>query len=212
VHADRIEHRCPSQSIATTADCRRWHESERGWVQLPDSGARGNNPSITAIILWARVMASAIAQFNAGEGLALSCCASLRAARIAAMTPSTRLRPSSTPKILSYSLFIRPAWPSATFSDAPLLEQGETTGASAVAVNCAWGGNVAVRSGVISPDSDLGRRLFQNASRIPICAAKGMPIVVPGPKKSPKAPAGNSSCFRLVTGTSWLQVGKSVQR
>jgi hypothetical protein len=58
----------------------------------------------------------------------------------------------------------------------------------------------------------FGRRLFQNASRIPICAAKGMPTVVPGPKKSPKAPAGNSSCFRLVTGTSWLQVGKSVQR
>src|SRR5262249_21995359 len=44
---------------------------------------------------------------NAGEGLALSCGASLRAARIAAIIPSTRLRPSSTTKILSDSPFIR---------------------------------------------------------------------------------------------------------
>src|SRR5712691_9546367 len=30
----------------------------------------------------------------------------------------------------------------------------------------------------------------QKLSRIPSCAANGMPRVVPGPKKSPKAPAG----------------------
>lgn len=38
----------------------------------------------------------------------------------------------------------------------------------------------------------------QKVSRAPICAAKGMPMVVPGPKKSPRPPAGMPSCLRLV--------------
>src|SRR5271157_1042957 len=53
----------------------------------------------------------------------------------------------------------------------------------------------------------------QNVTRTPTCAANGIPTVVPGPKKSPKPPAGISSCFRLVTGIYRLgsQVGKSPQ-
>ncbi len=36
----------------------------------------------------------------------------------------------------------------------------------------------------------LRQSRIQNVSRTPTCAAKGMPTVVPGPKKSPSAPAG----------------------
>src|SRR5271169_4493854 len=36
---------------------------------------------------------------------------------------------------------------------------------------------------------------LQNVTRTPNCAANGMPTVVPGPKKSPSPPAGNSNCF-----------------
>src|SRR5580658_5616376 len=46
---------------------------------------------------------------------------------------------------------------------------------------------------------------FQNVTLTPICAANGMPTVVPGPKKSPNPPSGISSCFRLVTGAVWEQ-------
>jgi len=35
----------------------------------------------------------------------------------------------------------------------------------------------------------------QKISLIPNCAANGMPTVVPGPKKSPKAPAGTRNCL-----------------
>src|SRR5208282_1541642 len=41
--------------------------------------------------------------------------------------------------------------------------------------------------------------------RTPSWAANGIPTVVPGPKKSPKAPSGISSCFKLVIGTVWEQ-------
>src|SRR5271157_3001281 len=46
----------------------------------------------------------------------------------------------------------------------------------------------------------------QNVTRTPSCAANGIPTVVPGPKKSPKAPSGISSCFRLVRGTAVASV------
>ncbi len=45
----------------------------------------------------------------------------------------------------------------------------------------------------------------QNVSRTPICAANGMPTVVPGPKKSPSAPAGTRNWFRLVIGCVCVQ-------
>src|ERR1700693_5129535 len=48
---------------------------------------------------------------------------------------------------------------------------------------------------------------LQNVSRTPTCAAKGMPTVVPGPKKSPRAPDGTRSCFPLVTGRVCVQAG-----
>ena len=40
----------------------------------------------------------------------------------------------------------------------------------------------------------------QKLNRTPICAANGIPTVVPGPKKSPSAPAGTRNWFRLVIG------------
>ena len=43
---------------------------------------------------------------------------------------------------------------------------------------------------------------IQNVARTPNCVAKGIPTVVPGPKKSPRAPAGLRSCLRLVIGIS----------
>ena len=46
--------------------------------------------------------------------------------------------------------------------------------------------------------------------RTPSWAAKGIPTVVPGPKKSPQPPDGISSCGRLVRGVGFAQVG-SVQ-
>src|ERR1700719_147495 len=49
----------------------------------------------------------------------------------------------------------------------------------------------------------------QNVSLTPSWAAKGMPTVVPGPKKSPRAPAGTSNCFPLVTGTEHVGSGQS---
>src|SRR5258708_2178389 len=45
-----------------------------------------------------------------------------------------------------------------------------------------------------------GTVMVQKASLMPNCAAKGMPTVVPGPKKSPNAPAGARSWLRLVIG------------
>src|SRR5437764_14772875 len=51
--------------------------------------------------------------------------------------------------------------------------------------------------------------LGQNVSLTPSWAAKGMPTVVPGPKKSPRAPAGTSSCLPLVTGTEHIGSGQS---
>src|SRR5439155_19069415 len=47
----------------------------------------------------------------------------------------------------------------------------------------------------------------QNVSLTPNCAAKGMPTVVPGPKKSPRAPPGTRSWFRLVMGFVCVQAG-----
>jgi len=41
---------------------------------------------------------------------------------------------------------------------------------------------------------------IQKLNRIPNCAANGMPTVVPGPKKSPNAPAGTRNWFKLVIG------------
>ena len=55
----------------------------------------------------AKVMASWIAETDAGEGRVVSCCASLRAARILAAINSTRLRPSSTMGSVAYSPFVR---------------------------------------------------------------------------------------------------------
>src|SRR5467141_3767877 len=49
----------------------------------------------------------------------------------------------------------------------------------------------------------------QNVSFTPSWAAKGIPTVVPGPKKSPRAPAGTSNCLPLVTGTEQAGVGQS---
>src|SRR5260370_34960418 len=49
----------------------------------------------------------------------------------------------------------------------------------------------------------------QNVSFTPTWAAKGMPTVVPGPKKSPRAPAGTSNYLPLVTGTEHAGVGQS---
>src|SRR5206468_6546151 len=49
----------------------------------------------------------------------------------------------------------------------------------------------------------------QNVSFAPTSAANGMPTVVPGPKKSPRAPAGTSNCLPLVTGTKQAGVGQS---
>src|SRR5579864_6576578 len=46
----------------------------------------------------------------------------------------------------------------------------------------------------------------QNVARTPICAANGSPTVVPGPKKSPNAPAGLRSWFRLVIGINFCGV------
>src|SRR3974377_810348 len=43
---------------------------------------------------------------------------------------------------------------------------------------------------------------------MPSCAAKGMPTVVPGPKKSPSAPAGTANWLRLVIGTLHAGVGQ----
>src|SRR5260370_12159051 len=48
----------------------------------------------------------------------------------------------------------------------------------------------------------------QNVSFAPTWAAKGMPTVVPGPKKSPRAPAGTSNCLPLVTGTEHAGVAQ----
>jgi hypothetical protein len=51
--------------------------------------------SILCMILSAKITASAMIELRAGDGLVLSNRQSSRAARIAAMTPMTRLRPSS---------------------------------------------------------------------------------------------------------------------
>src|ERR1700686_2365564 len=60
--------------------------------------------------------------------------------------------------------------------------------------------------------SNEGRRrekAGQNVSLRPSWAAKGTPTVVPGPKKSPRAPAGTSNCLPLVTGTEHVGSGQS---
>src|ERR1700739_985798 len=44
------------------------------------------------------------------------------------------------------------------------------------------------------------RARYQKLTRTPSCAAKGMPTVVPGPKKSPRPPAGIANCCRRVIG------------
>src|ERR1700675_2261535 len=49
----------------------------------------------------------------------------------------------------------------------------------------------------------------QKVSLTPSWAAKGMPTVVPGPKKSPRAPAGTSNCLPPVTGTEHVGSGQS---
>jgi transposase len=51
-------------------------------------------------------------------------------------------------------------------------------------------GKFLLRSGWQRPEY-----LNQNVSLTPSCAAKGMPTVVPGPKKSPRAPPGTRSCL-----------------
>jgi hypothetical protein len=51
------------------------------------------------------------------------------------------------------------------------------------------------------------KQACQKLRRAPICAAKGMPTVVPGPKKSPNAPAGKVNCCRLVTGFVVVHAG-----
>src|SRR6266849_2880705 len=50
-------------------------------------------------------------------------------------------------------------------------------------------------------------KAVQNVSLTPSWAAKGMPTVVPGPKKSPRAPAGTRSWLALMTGVVWVQAG-----
>src|SRR5882672_2608976 len=52
-------------------------------------------------------------------------------------------------------------------------------------------------------------KVGQNVSLTPSWAANGMPTMVPGPKKSPRAPAGTSNCLPLVTGTEQLASGQS---
>jgi hypothetical protein len=41
----------------------------------------------------------------------------------------------------------------------------------------------------------------QNVTRAPICAANGIPTVVPGPKKSPSAPPATRNWFGLLIGS-----------
>ena len=48
----------------------------------------------------------------------------------------------------------------------------------------------------------------QNVNLTPTCAAKGMPTVVPGPKKSPNTPAATLNWLRLVIGTPHAGVGQ----
>ena len=55
----------------------------------------GSKSSIFCMILCAKVTASAMIAFRAGDGLVLSIWQSFRAARIEAIIPSTRFRPSS---------------------------------------------------------------------------------------------------------------------
>ena len=56
-------------------------------------------------------------------------------------------------------------------------------------------------------ECDKMRARIQNVNLTPTWAAKGMPTVVPGPKKSPRAPAGTRSCLKLVIGTAQAEVG-----
>src|SRR6266436_9949505 len=51
------------------------------------------------------------------------------------------------------------------------------------------------------------KNVGQKMSFRPSWAAKGMPTVVPGPKKSPRAPAGTRSRLALVMGVAWVQAG-----
>src|ERR1700739_4321775 len=54
------------------------------------------------------------------------------------------------------------------------------------------------------------RARYQKLTRTPSRAAKGMPTVVPGPKKSPRPPAGTANCCRREIGcvaehAAWAQ-------
>src|SRR5208283_3464484 len=55
-----------------------------------------------------------------------------------------------------------------------------------------------------------GKSTDQNVNLMPTCAAKGMPTVVPGPKKSPSAPAGKRNWLREVIG--WVCVQEAFKQ
>lgn len=68
------------------------------------------------------------------------------------------------------------------------------------------GGSPAVKRRA-GPGADLWD---QKLKRRPNWPAKGTPTVVPGPKKSPKAPAGTRNWFRLVMG--WVRVQAALRQ
>src|SRR5579859_3688703 len=55
------------------------------------------------------------------------------------------------------------------------------------------------------PRTEELRTVLQNLNLTPNCAAKGIPTVVPGPKKSPSAPAGMRRSLMLLTGLVTVQ-------
>jgi hypothetical protein len=63
-------------------------------------------------------------------------------------------------------------------------------------------------------ERERGRRVVRGkkVTRVPNRAAKGMPTVMSGPKKSPRLSAGMLSCLRLLTGEGVLMASGDVDR
>jgi hypothetical protein len=86
--------------------------SSRSYLQVPAIASShlhcrtGQRESIFAMIRSANVIASPMADSDAGECLP-SHCVRLRAARMQAAIKSTRFRPSSTRESVAYSPFVR---------------------------------------------------------------------------------------------------------
>lgn len=74
-------------------------------LSLPELERLDQRKSISFIISSAQRIASAIALIVAGTRRPPSYAESFRAAKIAAITPSTRLRPSSIPAFYTFALF-----------------------------------------------------------------------------------------------------------